>query len=1259
MPTLAVIMPSFNHAEFIEEAILSVMNQSHTDWHLYIFDNGSTDNTYEIVAPYLNDARITWHQNPENLGSFPNIVQGFARVAEDYGVCLCADDFFELHYFEAVQNAIATAPNASYYAFGWSSYFINENGAPQKMYGSIPFPKDFIGQVYLSPYFVWSNFVSFGAIVFENKKIRPVLQELLKTPIRQCGEVYLMKRLEEEYGAAYFNNSSSFFCWRRHEGQLTQKNNESRQVNIECVVEPLITTKKLPQHIEGKEDFLKVSRFLALASFLRFGAQMPLRSACQWLLSDLGKNFQFTVDFSLNGLEKEAMATAFATTLALTVEGGMPNMTRADFFEWFLALQKDFGFKNLKEIVDCANATYHGFFMPNDAATAFVRQCDVSFPVTPTALALQDYYKLLATHNITLHEAPYFDRYFASVGKIPRFELWLATDESLTSLSVTLNNLARLYYDDYSVRIFSKAALPEVLANTPKIAWQQFNDSQNFWQAFAEHLNECTADFVMVLESGDMLLPYSLPFLAERALNNPNWAAVYVDEDRLDENGNVLDPYFKPDFSADYFLAHNFVGDGVFFNVQALKKIGGLNANDPNPVYGAILRLYQQLGESAIGHLPDVLYHRWGTRILNRGSDMKKWLAAQLPSFKVEDGLIPNTFKILPQTVEENTILWIGVAVNSLSAMQNFVENTVPAFANVSQYAILVPPDLDSDVLNYLDEIDQNPPNTNLAFYLIKKNQSLPWMVNTLIENSQANAIFITRPDWVASAPNMLQEMAAFLNTPFVGALSPRLVTKTGDVLGNALILGTSGLASYFGSGTHFDALGHFGRQLITQNPSALTFDALLFRRETWIAAGGLTETWESLNAACAIDFSLKIKATGQHLAWLPWISLIALDDKRELVETIDQARLLEKWLPQLACDPFYNINFSRDAAFQITPRPQVSKIRLKEKFVPRLMAFNADEMGCGHYRVIEPFNAALKAGLVDGVLSNLHFNPFDLNVLDADTLFVQRQITDEQLVILNNYRKYADIKLVYELDDLITQVDVSSEHFVSIPKDVGQRLEKALSYCNRFVVSTEPLKEMYSRYINDIRVVPNYLDKEKWLTLKPRRRAGKKPRVGWSGGVSHRVDLLIIHEVIKRLADEVEWVFFGFVTEEIRSLVQGINGVATPQYPAQLAAMNLDLALAPLAHNAFNDCKSHLKLMEYGVLGYPVIASNFGPYQRAGFPVTLVENRAKDWINAIREHINDLNAAAQKGDELREFVIKNHMLQDHLEEWRSAWFDF
>ncbi|NLC09598.1 MAG: hypothetical protein GX782_06495, partial [Gammaproteobacteria bacterium] len=55
--------------------------------------------------------------------------------------------------------------------------------------------------------------------------------------------------------------------------------------------------------------------------------------------------------------------------------------------------------------------------------------------------------------------------------------------------------------------------------------------------------------------------------------------------------------------------------------------------------------------------------------------------------------------------------------------------------------------------------------------------------------------------------------------------------------------------------------------------------------------------------------------------------------------------------------------------------------------------------------------------------------------------------------------------------------------------------------------------------------------------------------------------------------------------------------------------------------------------------------------------PVTLVKNRYKDWVDAIRMHINDLDATARLGDELRAKVLAEWMLEgEHLKRWRAAW---
>ena len=66
-PYVTVTIPMYNNARFIGETIESVLSQSFTDFELLIYDDHSTDGSYDIAAS-LSDSRIKLFRNSENLG---------------------------------------------------------------------------------------------------------------------------------------------------------------------------------------------------------------------------------------------------------------------------------------------------------------------------------------------------------------------------------------------------------------------------------------------------------------------------------------------------------------------------------------------------------------------------------------------------------------------------------------------------------------------------------------------------------------------------------------------------------------------------------------------------------------------------------------------------------------------------------------------------------------------------------------------------------------------------------------------------------------------------------------------------------------------------------------------------------------------------------------------------------------------------------------------------------------------------------------
>lgn len=67
-PLISVLMPTYNKGRYIEQAIKSVISQTMQDWELVIIDDGSTDDTRKIVKRCLHDKRITYLENPVNIG---------------------------------------------------------------------------------------------------------------------------------------------------------------------------------------------------------------------------------------------------------------------------------------------------------------------------------------------------------------------------------------------------------------------------------------------------------------------------------------------------------------------------------------------------------------------------------------------------------------------------------------------------------------------------------------------------------------------------------------------------------------------------------------------------------------------------------------------------------------------------------------------------------------------------------------------------------------------------------------------------------------------------------------------------------------------------------------------------------------------------------------------------------------------------------------------------------------------------------------
>ena len=121
---VSIITPAYNAKRFIEETIKSVQNQTYKNWEMLIIDDGSKDETGDVVKKFLDDKRIKYFKQ-ENAGSGAARNNGIRRAKGNYICLLDADDTWNKDFLEE-QIKLLNEKNAT---LVFSSHTrINENG---------------------------------------------------------------------------------------------------------------------------------------------------------------------------------------------------------------------------------------------------------------------------------------------------------------------------------------------------------------------------------------------------------------------------------------------------------------------------------------------------------------------------------------------------------------------------------------------------------------------------------------------------------------------------------------------------------------------------------------------------------------------------------------------------------------------------------------------------------------------------------------------------------------------------------------------------------------------------------------------------------------------------------------------------------------------------------------------------------------------------------------------------------------------------
>jgi glycosyltransferase involved in cell wall biosynthesis len=359
-----------------------------------------------------------------------------------------------------------------------------------------------------------------------------------------------------------------------------------------------------------------------------------------------------------------------------------------------------------------------------------------------------------------------------------------------------------------------------------------------------------------------------------------------------------------------------------------------------------------------------------------------------------------------------------------------------------------------------------------------------------------------------------------------------------------------------------------------------------------------------------------------------------------------------------------------------------------------KILVVNPNQGGCAYYRSLMPYHK-LQELYPDLVDIKFDENPLKLDLKTGKFEYPGAEAGDAppdmkwaHVVLINNISNFggpytAKVQEIahkagkfvhFDTDDLLTEL-YDEHHLIDVYKNQGlSELTKHLYYNSHLVTVTQvKFAERIKPFCRGVlAVVKNAIDYRLPGWNHP-KVPSKAVRIGWAGGIHHNPDVKIFssvpHLVNQKVGREnVFWDFYGmppppkdekekkdwqnqvwhFYKAE---LLKGFKGqrnwnthyaVGPSDYGVFYA--NMDIAIAPLQMNAFNDSKSDIKVAEAGRYKVPLVASNIGCYSdviKNGQTGYLLDPDApkSEWIRILSKLVKDHKHRKELGENLHKIT--------------------
>jgi len=324
------------------------------------------------------------------------------------------------------------------------------------------------------------------------------------------------------------------------------------------------------------------------------------------------------------------------------------------------------------------------------------------------------------------------------------------------------------------------------------------------------------------------------------------------------------------------------------------------------------------------------------------------------------------------------------------------------------------------------------------------------------------------------------------------------------------------------------------------------------------------------------------------------------------------------------------------------------------------IFGWMADNAGCAWYRLLLPLGELRRQGV------DTRWGP-ELKEKDweVDILIGQRVCLPGPTGIWQRLAKHKGKRplLVIELDDDLLNVDRANRasEFYDNPYAKANLISN-LQVADLVTVSTEPLAEAMRRYNPNVVVLPNCIPSQ-MLSWQPGCYSDRFT-IGWQGSPTHDADWAAAADPVRRWFNrakkaglQVEMHTYGAVPETFPQVTPHRHTKWNPDIARYYPSLDWHVALAPLAPSIFNNSKSDLRVLEAGMLGFPVVGSNVVAYHDSikhganGFLVS----QPSDWGKHLQALAQDPDLRQRMAQAGREFAA-TRTVEANAHRWLEAY---